>query len=76
MATKKITINYWNTLSRGSRERALCHVFPINRSIVDMLLDEKPNLKNSPFWKMVWQKIRIPEKGSYYKTVFHGTYIP
>ena len=76
MATKKMTINYWNTLSRGSRERALCHVIPINRSIVDMLLDEKPNLKNSPFWKMVWQKIRIPEKGSYYKTVFHGTYIP
>ena len=76
MAKKKMTNNYWNTNNSDSRENAICHVFPINRSIVDMLLDEKPNLKNSPFWKMVWQKIRIPEKGSYYKTVFHGTYIP
>lgn len=73
MATKKMTIRYWNSLERSSRERALCHVFPINRCIVDMLLDEEPNPKQSPFWGLVWKKVRIPNKESYYKTVINKT---
>jgi hypothetical protein len=73
MTTKKMTIRYWNSLERGSRERALCHVFPINRCIVDMLLDEEPNPKQSPFWGLVWKKVRIPNSESYYKTVINKT---
>lgn len=77
MATKKMTIRYWNSLERSSRERALCYVFPINRCIVDMLLDEEPNPKQSPFWGLVWKKVRIPNDESYYKTVINKTtFIP
>lgn len=77
MATRKMTLKYWNSLPKGSKERALSHVFPINRCIVDMLLDEAPNPKQSPFWGLVWKKVRIPEKESYYKTVVHkNTYLP
>ena len=46
MATRKMTLKYWNSLSNGSKERALHHVFPTMKFTVEMLLDEQPNLKN------------------------------
>lgn len=73
--TKAMTLKYWRGLSEGSRRRALTYVFPINPAIVDMLVDEKPS-KSSPWWKLVWSHVRIPEPGCYYKTVINGsTYI-
>ncbi len=74
MATRKMTLKYWNSLSNSSRERALYHVFPTWKCTVEMLLDEQPNLK-SDLWKLVWRKVRIPVE-SYYKTVVNGTYLP
>lgn len=74
MATRKMTLKYWNSLSKGSKERALHHVFPTLKYTVEMLLDEQPNLKNS-LWKLVWRKVRIPIE-SYYKTVVNGAYLP
>lgn len=74
MATRKMTLKYWNSLSNGSRERALHHVFPTLKFTVEMLLDEQPNLKND-LWKLVWRKVRIPIE-SYYKTVVNGAYLP
>ena len=74
MATRKMTLKYWNSLSKGSKERALYHVFPTMQFTVEMLLDEKPNLKND-LWKFVWRKVSIPVD-SYYKTVVNGTYLP
>ena len=74
MATRKMTLKYWNSLSKGSRERALHHVFPTLKFTVEMLLDEQPNLKNG-LWKLVWRKVRIPIE-SYYKTVVNGAYLP
>ena len=74
MATRKMTLKYWNSLSKGSRERALHHVFPTLKFTVEMLLDEQPNLKND-LWKFVWRKVRIPIE-SYYKTVVNGAYLP
>ena len=74
MATRKMTLKYWNSLPKGSRERALCHVFPTMKFTVEMLLDEQPNLKNG-LWKLVWRKVRIPIE-SYYKTVVNGAYLP
>lgn len=67
--TKQMTLAYWKGLSRDSKRRALTYVFPIHPATIDMLLNEKPNLKQSPWWKLVWQKVRIPEDHTHYKTV-------
>ena len=59
---KKLTIKYWCSLSRGSRERALKYCFPISSSIVEMLLDETPTtfeIKEG-FWSVVFKRITIP----------------
>ena len=72
--TKKMTLKCWADLSVGSRKRALQYVFPIHPAIVEMLMNEKPNLK-SEWWKMVFKKVRITSPGSYYKTVVNNTYL-
>lgn len=74
MATRKMTLKYWNSLSKGSKERALHYVFPTMKCTVEMLLVEQPNPKDD-LWKFVWRKVRIPIE-SYYKTVVNGTYLP
>lgn len=81
--TKRLTIKYWNSLERGSQERALKHVFPIHPGIVDMLLSEKPTTAEikQGFWSLVFSKIRevLPDDKGYrhYKTCFmNSTYIP
>ena len=38
--TKKMTIKYWNSLSDGSKKRALQYCFPIHPAIVEMLMEE------------------------------------
>ncbi len=81
--TKKLTIKYWKSLPRDSKERALKFVFPIHDAIVQMLLDEDPTteeIKNG-FWSLVFKKIREPLPDEYgpspYKTVFmNRTWIP
>ena len=73
--TKKMTIKYWNTLSVGSRKRALQFCYPTLPAAVDMLLNEKPN-KTDSWWKYIFDKVRIPNGDSYYKTVVDHTYIP
>lgn len=73
MATKKLTQAYWKSLQEGTKRRALTCVFPINPAIVDMLIDMRPNVKD-PWWRIVFSKVRIPEKGSPYKFVVNGTY--
>ena len=72
--TKKMTLKYWASLSEGSKRRALTCAFPLHKPVVDMLMDEKPDSKNSPWWKIVWTKVRIPI-GGYSKTVVNNTYI-
>ena len=75
---KKLTIKYWCSLSRGSRERALKFCFPISPSIVEMLLDETPTtseIKNG-FWLVVFRRITIPQDHSFYKTCYmNETYL-
>lgn len=74
--TKKMTLTYWKGLSVESKRRALTYVFPIQPACVDMLLKEKPEPKQSPWWRLVWDKVRIPEDHSHYKTVIDKrTYI-
>ena len=72
--TKKMTLKYWNSLSDGSKKRALQYCFPIHPAIVEMLMEEKPDLK-SDWWQLVFKKVRIPCPGSYYKTVVNNTYL-
>jgi hypothetical protein len=74
LKTKKMTLKYWNSLSDSSKKRALQYTFPIHPAIVEMLMNEKPDLK-SEGWKMVFKKVRIPAPGSYYKTVVNNTYL-
>lgn len=77
--TKKMTVKYWNSLSEGSRKRALTWVFPTMPACVEMLLNEKPHKVNDrgEWWWMVFSKVRIPEKTDYYKTCVNGkTYLP
>ncbi len=81
--SKKLTIKYWQSLERGSRERALRFVFPISPAIVSMLLDEIPTKEEIKhgFWSLVFRKIRIPEPDErgyrHYKTIFmDSTFIP
>ena len=73
---KKMTISYWNSLSRDSRERALKYCFPIHSATVEMLLDEKPNhvTDQSSWWYIVFSKVRIPVNSSY-KTKVNNTYL-
>lgn len=73
---KKMTISYWNSLSRGSKERALKYCFPIHPATVEMLLDEKPNhvTDKSSWWYTVFSKVRIPVNSSY-KTKVNNTYL-
>ena len=74
--TKKMTLTYWKGLSEDSKRRALTFVFPIHPACVNMLMKEKPKLKGNPWWEMVWEKVRIPEDHSHYKTVIdRNTYI-
>ena len=73
--TRKLTIKYWNTLSVGSRKRALQFCYPTLPTTVDMLLNEKPK-KDNPWWKRVFDMVRIPDANSSYKTVVNKTYIP
>ena len=73
--TKKMTIKYWNTLSVGSRKRALQFCYPTLPATVEMLLNDKPR-KDDPWWERVFDKVRIPDGDSYYKTVVDHTYIP
>ena len=79
MRTRKLTIKYWNSLEEGSRKRALQFCYPTIPATVDMLLNEKPK-KDNPWWKRVFDKVRIPEADAngrqYYKTVVDHTYIP
>jgi hypothetical protein len=77
--TKKMTIKYWNSLSEGSRKRALQYCFPIHGAIVEMLLDEKPTTKEikNGWWTTVFKKVRIPDDNHAYKTVIDNrTYLP
>lgn len=73
---KKMTISYWNSLSKGSQERALKYCFPIHASIVEMLLNEKPNhvTEKGSWWWQVFSKVRIPLNSSY-KTKVNNTYL-
>ena len=73
--TKKLTLRYWNSLSEGSRKRALTYCFPINPSTVEMLMNEKPDPKDQAWWAYVFKKVRIPEEGCCYKTVVNKTYL-
>ena len=75
---KKLTIRYWKSLSRGSKERALKFCFPISPAIVSMLLDEDPTTEKIKhgFWSIVFRKIKIPHDPTHYKTVYNSTYIP
>ena len=73
--TRKLTKKYWNTLGEGSRKHALLHVFPGLPAVVSMLLREKPR-KESPWWSMVFDKVRIPEDNGFYMTVVNQTFIP
>lgn len=81
--TKKLTIKYWESLEKGSKERALKFCFPTNPAIVDMLLDETPTKEEIKygFWSIVFKHIREPlpdERGHrFYKTVhLNTTWIP
>lgn len=73
---KKMTISYWNSLSRDSKERALKYCFPIHPAIVEMLLDEKPNhvTDKSSWWHTVFSKVRVPVNSSY-RTKVNNTYL-
>ena len=73
---KKMTIAYWNSLSRDSRERALKYCFPIHPATVEMLLDEKPNHVTDPssWWHTVFSKVRVPVNSSY-RTKVNNTYL-
>lgn len=73
--TKKMTLTYWKGLSKDSKFRALTYVFPLEASLVRMLQNEKPQPKQSPWWQLVWKKVRIPADHSHYKTVVNDTYI-
>ena len=75
MKTRQMSLSYWNTLSRGSKFRALCFVFGPYQSMANMYADEKPDKKNA-MWKMIFRRIRIPEDHSHYKTCVNKTYIP
>jgi hypothetical protein len=74
-----MTIKYWNSLEEGSRKRALQFCYPTLPATVEMLLNDKPR-KDDPWWKRVFDKVRIPEADAngrqYYKTVVDHTYIP
>lgn len=73
---KKMTIAYWNSLSKSSQERALKYCFPIHESIVEMLLNEKPHhvTDKSSWWYTVFSKVRVPLNSSY-KTKVNDTYL-
>ena len=62
--TKKMTLKYWAALSESSKKRTLQYCFPIHPAIVEMLMNEKPDLK-SDWWKIVFKKVGIPAHGSY-----------
>lgn len=69
---KKMTIKYWNSLSEGSRERALRAVYPNNPSVVKMMASEKPDLKHAK-WKLAFSMIGVSDSKGY-KTCVNRTY--
>lgn len=75
MKTKRMTIAYWNTLQKGSKQRALTYVYPLMKSTVEAMATEKPDL-SSFRWKRAFRAIRIPEDNKVYKTCVNQTFIP
>lgn len=73
MKSRKMTIKYWNSLSRGSKQRALISVFPLNQPLASMLLDEKPDLKK-PFWQYVFKKAKQTDS-DHYRVAVNGVYM-
>lgn len=74
MKTKRMTAKYWNSLSEGTKQRALTYVFPMQSFVVELLLKQKPN-NTHPSWKIVFDNVRIPDDTSFYKAVVNGTYM-
>lgn len=74
---KKISIKYWNTLSKGSKERALRACYPNGEPIVRMMIEQKPDLKDF-FWKRAFSMIRVPDADAnghrHYKTCVNRVY--
>lgn len=56
--------------------------FKVQRTIEIQMTtqDEKPDPKDNPWWKIVWEKVRIPQADAngyrHYKTVVNKTFIP
>ena len=58
--TKAMTIKYWLSLSEGSKKRALTYVFPIHKSIVEMLLNQNPSRKDH-WWAYVFRWLHLQD---------------
>lgn len=71
--TKKMTIAYWNKLSRESKKRALLKCFG-SPGIARTLVDDEPR-PNHGFWKYAFETIRQTADGSHYKTQVNGWYL-
>lgn len=74
--TKAMTIKYWNSLSEGSKKRALTSVWALQPNVVSILLnDNKPNPKKNPWWKLTFNKVRATSAESHYRTYVNGWFL-
>lgn len=74
--TRKITKRYWDSLSEGSRYRALRKVFS---NFSDSINHEYAKVKAKDLdwiWSIIEKHVKQPIGESYYKTVIDHTYLP
>ena len=74
--TKRITQKYWDSLSEGSRFRALRKVFS---NFPDTLNKEYAKVKAKELdwmWEVVQRHVKQPVNEDHYKTVIDKTWIP
>lgn len=59
--------------------QVLSYIFPVNDSLVEMLANEDPRPKDSPWWKIVFSKVKEVLPDSYgsrpYKTCVNRVYL-
>ena len=72
--TKKMTQEYWNSLDESTRVHAVRVALPdMPQSFAESLAREKVNPR-SPWFKILFSRVRQPVEGSGYKFVVNGVH--
>lgn len=74
--TKRITKKYWDSLTEGSRYRALRKVFSNFPNTTNEDYSKKKASELDWMWDIIQRHVKQPVNETHYKTVIDRTWIP